>query len=121
GYQALSTRGDAVAVASDAAQCGPTLIATVDAPTMEVYGLGRTACQFGLPRGNITTTGTSTASSIQVNGHNAYLPYVVSTYLRTTLGLTLVQPAETVTFNRAANGDETIIESAALKRCSVSD
>jgi hypothetical protein len=121
GYQALAARGEGIGVASDAAQCGPTLIATIDIPTMQVLGGGRTACQFSLPGENITSSGTPTGSTIKVNGHNAYLPGAVKDYLRGTLALVLNQPGETVTFNRATNGDQTITELAQLKRCSVSD
>jgi hypothetical protein len=121
GYQALSARGEGIAVASDAAQCGPTLIATIDVPMMQVLGGGRPACQFALGGRNVTPSGTPTGSTIKVKGHNAYLPGAVKDYLRGTLALTLTQPGETVTFHRATNGDQTITESAPLKRCSVSD
>ena len=121
GYQAVAARGEGLAVAADAAQCGPQLIATIDLPTMQLLGDGRPICQFNLPAGNITTTGTSTASTIKVNGHNAYLPGVVKTFLRGDLALALTQPAETISFSRASNGDQTITESAPLKRCSVND
>jgi hypothetical protein len=121
GYQALAERGDGIALATDAASCGPAVIATVAPPTMTVLGLGSQACTVALPSGNVTTSGTSTASSIKVSGHNAYLPGTISTYLRGTLALTLPQPALTTSMARASNGDLTITESAPLRRCSVSD
>jgi hypothetical protein len=122
GYQAVAERGDGIALVADAASCGPALIATVAPPTMTVLGLGRQACTVALPSGNVTTSGTSTASSIKVSGHNAYLPATISTYLRGTLGLTtLPQPALTTSMSRASNGDLTITESAPLRRCSASD
>lgn len=121
GYQAIVTRGEGVAVTADAAQCGPTLIATIDVPTMQVFGSGRTGCHFALPGENLTTSGSATASTIKVNGHNAFLPWAVKDYLRSSLGLTLTQTAETVSFHRATNGDLTVTESAPLKRCTVSD
>jgi hypothetical protein len=121
GYQAVAERGDGMALATDATSCGPALIATVAPPTMAVLGLGRQACTVALPSGNVTISGTSTASSIKVSGHNAYLPGAVSTYLRGTLALTLPQPALTTGMSRASNGDLTITESAPLRRCSAGD
>ena len=121
GYQAGAERGDGVALALDAASCGPDLIATIATPTMTLLGLATEACAQELPSFNISASGTSTASSVQVSGHNAYLPASVSTYLRGTLALTLPQPALTTSMSRSSNGDLTITESAPLQRCSGSD
>jgi hypothetical protein len=120
-YQAVAERGDGIALTTDATSCGPALIATVAPPTMTVLGVGGQACTFALPSGNVTASGTSTASSIKVSGHNAYLPGSVSTYLRGTRSLTLPQPALTTSTSRASNGDLTITESAPLRRCSGGD
>jgi hypothetical protein len=121
GYQTGAGRADGIAIAADAMSCGPALMATIAPPTMAVLGLGREACTVALPSGNLTATGTSTASSIKVSGHNAYLPGSVSNYLRGNLALTLTQPVLTTTLSRADNGDLAITESGTLWRCSAAD
>jgi hypothetical protein len=121
GYDASAARGDAIGFVGDAASCGPAVLATIAPPTMEVRGLGSQACTLQLTSGNLTDTGTSTASTIKVSGHNAYLPGTVSSYLRDTLALALPQPALTTSMSRASNGDLTLTESAPLQRCSGSD
>ena len=122
-YLAIGEERDAIAQATDAGQCGIASLATVDAPAMEVRGSALSAnCTFALPAGNVTNSGTSTASSITVDGKNAYLPYVVLNYLKGTLALPgLTQSALSVTSTRASNGDITVTESAPLVRCNPSN
>ncbi|MFL5798587.1 MAG: hypothetical protein ACJ77A_11730 [Actinomycetota bacterium] len=117
GYTAASEQGDGLAVMRDAGQCGPALVATIAVPEMEMLGTGRERCAFGLPKGNLA----GTASAIRVDGHNAYLPYAVHSYLNGSLGLGLTQPALTSTFTFAGNGDVHVVESATLMKCSVDD
>jgi hypothetical protein len=121
GFLAIGEQGDGMGEIEDAVQCGSRLLATIDAPAMQLSGPGSSNCSFVLPFGNITRSGNSTASSIRVDGHNAYLPAVVHNSLRGSQGLTVQQSKLTTSFSRAANGDVTVTESAPLLRCSQSD
>jgi hypothetical protein len=116
-YLAAGEQGSGVGAIADAGQCAVQLIATIETPAMEVRGPGRQQCLFELPSGNLTVSGTATASSIKVDSKNAYLPTAVHDYLRNSLGLTLTQSTLTTTFTRYANGDVTVTESAPLMRC----
>jgi hypothetical protein len=120
GYTALGSQGDGLAAASDAAQCGPSISATIEPPGMQLIGTGSQDCTFSLPARNVTAS-VSTASAIKVGGHIAYLPFSVHGFLNGTQSLGLSQPALTTTLIRSANGDVTVTESAPLKRCSVDD
>ena len=121
GFTALGEQGDGLAAAMDAAQCGPALSSTIRPPAMDVRGSGLQNCAFALPSGNVTGSG-STASAIKVDGHNAYLPSSVHSFLNAApQSLGLPQPALAVTLTRFSNGDVTVTESAPLKRCSADD
>ena len=74
-----------------------------------------------LPATNITPSGTATASTVKVDGHNAYLPAGVNSYLISSQSLAVSQTKLTTTSTRAKNGDLTVTESAPLVRCSVDD
>lgn len=118
GDVAIDEQGDGLAETTDAGQCGVVLLVTVERPGMDVHGSPISGgCGFALPSNNLADNG----SAIKVDGHNAYLPYAVSNYLRSDLGLTLTQSKLTVTSHRATNGDITVTESAPLMRCSGDD
>jgi len=116
-YTVTSARGDAVALLQDAGSCGVTLIATVVRPAMLTGMLGYPQCGFALAAGNVVTGSSSNASTVRVDGHNAYLPSVVSSFLIGTLGLTVPQTAISLTRSTAANGDLHLVERAPLVRC----
>lgn len=117
GYSAVGGQGDGIAEAQDAAQCGPTVSATVEPPGMNLMGNAAPACAFFLPSGNVTA-GSPTGSAIKVDGHNAYLPFSVNRFLNTApLSLGLPQSKLATKLTRSANGDVTVTESALLERC----
>ena len=120
GFFAQNEEGDGVAVVADAGSCGTQALVTVEAPQMIASAVLLT-CLFSLPAGNIGPSGPSTHSSVQVDGHDAYLPAGVHDFLIGSQGLPLTQPLLGVTRSVAGNGDVTITESAPLMRCSVSD
>ena len=78
-------------------------------------------CLFGLPDRDIDPSGKPKHSAIRVDGHNAYLPSGVHDFRGAPQSLTVPQSTLAVSRSIAHNGDVTITESAALKRCSVSD
>jgi hypothetical protein len=119
-YLAQSEEGDGAAVMTDVGTCGTEAVVTVEAPAMEA-GPIVLSCLFGLPDGDIDPSGTSKHSAIRVDGHSAYLPSGVQDFRGTPQSLTVPQPTLSVSRSIAHNGDVTITESAALKRCSVSD
>jgi hypothetical protein len=121
GYTAAGEQGSGIGSTQEAGDCSGDLLATVSTPAMDVLGPGSAFCAFALPSGNLTSTGTSTASSIRVDGHSAYLPDAVYSYLNQTQSLGVTQTTLTTTFAHAANGDVTVTESAPLVRCSVDD
>jgi hypothetical protein len=122
GYTALGEQGDGVTEAKDAAQCGPAISATIEPPGMRTLGTDSESCAFALPSSNVTGGGSSTASAIKADGHNAYLPFSVHSFLNGAPQLLgLPQPALSTTLTRSGNGDVTVTESAPLKRCSVDD
>jgi hypothetical protein len=121
GFIVLGEQGDGLAAADDAAQCGPALSSTIEPPGMQVIGTSAQDCAFALPSANVTGGGT-TATAIKVDGHNAYLPFSVHSFLNNApQSLGLPQPALAVTLTRSPVGDVTVVESAPLKRCSVDD
>jgi hypothetical protein len=122
GYTAIGEEGNGIAAVIDAGTCGVALVATIQTPSMALIGNPSEDCAFALPPENIVTSGTaSTGSAITVDGHDAYLPGGVNSFLNGSLSLGLTQPKLTTTFTRAKNGDLTVTESAPLMRCSVSD
>jgi hypothetical protein len=122
GLVAIGAQGDGFIAARDTGGCGVAAITTIEPAGMQVHGSPSGGCAFGLPAGNITASGTPSGSSIKVDGHNAYLPSVVASYLRQSLGLTtLTQSALTLTSRRLNNGDITVTESGPLMRCSAGD
>lgn len=119
GYSAFNERGTGLGEVQDAAECGVEVIGTLILPAVELRGPGTQQCAFSLPADNLTTTGTSTATAIRVDGKNAYLPNSVYSFLRNGLALTLTQPAMTTTFSRNnTTGDMSVVETSRLKRCS---
>src|SRR4051794_24687468 len=122
GYTFFAGKGTGSAATDAAGQCGANGIGTITTPAMQALGATRTnvTCILYLPHTNISPTGTPTASSIVVDGHNAYLPLGVW-YLKTNQGLAIAQTRITTTFTRHANGDVTATESGPLVRCSVDD
>ena len=119
-FMAQSEEGDGVVVQTDVGLCGTEALVTIEAPQMQAGPIVLT-CLFGLPDANIDPSGSPTHSAIRVDGHNAYLPSGVHDFRGTPQSLTVPQTALTVHRSIAANGDVTVTESAALKRCSVSD
>lgn len=117
GFAAIDEVGTGVGALSDASTCAVGIIATLLMPEVELRGPGSQQCAFGLPASNITSTGTSTATAIRVDGKNAYLAGSVKTFLRGDLALTLTQPSITTQLTRHANGDITVTETEPLKRC----
>jgi hypothetical protein len=123
GYIGLDEQGNGIAAIEDAGQCGPALTATIDPPAMFIRGgAGGQNCAFALPSSNMPPSGTANASTIKVDGHSAYLPFHVSSFLnQSPQSLGLAQPPLTVSFHRLASGDATVSETAKLWRCSVSE
>jgi hypothetical protein len=119
-FVAQSEEGDGATVMTDVGTCGTEAVVTVEAPAMEAGPFVLT-CLFALPDRDVDPSGTPTHSAIRVDGHNAYLPSGVHDFRGTPQPLTVAQPALSVSRSIAHNGDVTITESAALKRCSVSD
>lgn len=119
-YAAQSEEGDGAAVLTDVGSCGTQALVTVEAPAMEAGPIVLT-CLFGLRDQDIDPSGNPRHSAIRVDGHNAYLPSGVQDFRGTPQSLTVAQSTLTVSRSIAHNGDVTITESAALKRCSVSD
>jgi len=116
-YELLSERGDAVAILTDAGNCGVADISTVTRPEMIATLPEGLQCGFGIPSANVTPSGTPTASAIKVDGHVAYLPGAVGTYLIGGLHLSVTQPALTISDARAANGDEHLVERGLVMTC----
>ena len=83
--------------------------------------LVRGAVAVHVGAGALTDSGVADASSIKVDGHNAYLPSAVHNFLIGTESPPGRQSRLTVTSSRASNGNLTVTESAPLMRCSVSD
>jgi hypothetical protein len=122
GYVAVDEQGNGLAAIEDAGQCGPATTITIEPPGMDIRGSAGQSCAFALPSANITPSGIATASSIKVDGHNAYLPFHVQSFLnQSPQSLGLTQPPLTISFARLANGDATLTETAKLWRCSVGD
>lgn len=119
-FTAQSEEGDGVVIATDVGSCGTEALVTIEAPQMQAGPLVLT-CLFGLQDKNIDPSGSPTRSAIRVDGHNAYLPSGVHEFRSPPQSLTVSQTALTVNRSIAHNGDVTVTESAALKRCSVSD
>jgi hypothetical protein len=115
-------QGDAVGEITSAGFCGTAGVATIQVPEMRVDGTGTLACAFALPGNNVTKGGNPTGSAVQVDGHNAYLPAAVNTYLDSEQSLGLTPQALSVSvFRPDKTGDITITESAPLMRCSPAD
>jgi hypothetical protein len=123
GAIAIDEQDDGIIAVEDAGQCGPALTATITPPGMDIRGAGGgTACAFALSSANIRPSGTANSSSIKVDGHTAYLPFHVKSFLnQSPQSLGLTQPPLTVSFTRHSNGDATLTETAKLWRCSVDD
>ena len=121
GFVAVAEQGSGIAELEDAGRCGTALLATIETPGMDLRGPANQSCKLALPFGNITPSGTATASAIKVGGHNAYLPAGVNSFLIGSRGLSVTQPALTTSSSVTGNGDMTLTESALLMRCSVSD
>ena len=116
-YELLSERADAIAILTDAGNCGVADISTVTRPAMIATLPEGLQCGFGIPSANVTSSGTPTASAIKVDGHVAYLPGAVGTYLIGGQHLSLTQPALTISETRTASGDEHLVERGPVTTC----
>ena len=119
-YTAESEEGDGATVTTDVGSCGTQALVTIEAPAM-LAGPVAVTCLFALRDEDFDPSGNPKHSSIRVDGHNAYLPSGVSDFRSPPQSLTVSQTTLTVSQSVAHNGDVTITESAALKRCSVTD
>ncbi|HEY2273670.1 MAG TPA: hypothetical protein VGH30_12905, partial [Jatrophihabitantaceae bacterium] len=122
GTAAGDEKSDGFGVYQDSDECdGVVLTATIAPPNMIVEGASAAECVAGPSSSNVTSSGTSTASSLQVDHHNAYWPPMVAGYLIGDRSLAVTQPALKATFHRSSNGDLAMTVSGLLMRCSVSD
>jgi hypothetical protein len=119
-FNAAMEEGDGFAQAQSAGACGIKVMASIPTPGMTLGPINN-GCMFGLTEGNIDSSGTSTESAVKVDGHNAFMPYGVQSYLIDDLFLPVTQPAITATMSVASNNDITVTETAPLMRCSVSN
>lgn len=120
GFIGTGENAQTIGIVADAGECGPETVASLASPAMRLEGL-TVGCLLALPGGNRPTGDTSTASSVRVDGHNAYTPFAVHALLRGTQTLTVGQTAISVTVTRAGNGDVTFTEHDPLVRCNVDD
>jgi hypothetical protein len=118
-YSATAEEGDGTALLTDVGSCGAEALVTVQAPQMQAGGFVL-SCLFALPSTNFGPSGPATGSTIQIDGHNAYLPSGVHSLIENH-SLTVTQSALTATHTIAHNGDVTFTESALLMRCSASN
>jgi hypothetical protein len=116
-YTGFAEQGDGTGVVIDAGTCGTELLITVQAPQM-LAGPIMINCFFALSSGNFGPAGSPNRSTIQIDGHNAYLPSGVEQLLINDLALPVTQSTLTVTHSIASNGNVTFTESALLMRCS---
>src|SRR3954452_14072559 len=119
-YSAIASQGTGFALVKDAGTCGVGLMTSIVTASMEDVGQMQTCVPY-LPAQNQTSSGIPTASTLTVDGHNAYLPAGVDRFLNGSIGLALPASALTLTFTRHPSGDVTITESAQLVRCSGGD
>jgi hypothetical protein len=119
-YTGYAEEGDGVAILTDVGTCGTDVLITDQTPQL-LAGPLMTSCLFALPSGNLGPSGPATRSAIQIDGHNAYLPSGVHTFLIGSRTLTVTQSALTVTRSLAHDGNVTFTESALLMRCSASN
>jgi hypothetical protein len=117
GFQAIAGQGSGYVALASADTCGILLAVTFDLPLPERHGPGSPQCGFGLTWQNQGVSGAPDASTIRVDGKNAYLPIGVDVFLRTNLALPVAQSVATVHYVHRANGDFTITDSAPLMRC----
>ncbi len=117
-YIAYAEQGDGYVQTQDAGgtNCGggETMV-TIQRPAMTLGPVSE-RCSFTLPYGN-DPSGTSSRSTIQVDGFNAYLPSGVANFLIGVRGLPVSQSALTVTKSLTSSGDFLVTESAPLMRC----
>lgn len=116
-YSGFAEEGDGAAVLTDVGTCATETMVTDEAPQM-LAGPELLSCMFALPSGNFGPSGPPSRSAIQIDGHNAYLPSGVHTFLIGSRALTVTQSALTVKRSIAHNGNVTFTESALLMRCS---
>jgi hypothetical protein len=121
GLTVEAEKGSGFAAVTDAGACAVSLMATIAPPSLLLQGSGGLSCLGALPAGNVTASGTPTGSSIQVAGHNAYLPSTVAEYLIGSLGLPVAQPTAHSKVRVDAAHNLTATESAPLMRCSAGD
>jgi hypothetical protein len=119
-FTATAAEGGGFGLLTDAGACGAETLISVQLPAVQVGPIDL-ACGFNLASFNVTASGTSNGSAIQVSGHSVYLPDAVHTLLVNQQHLGVKQSKLTVVRKVAKNGDVTITESAPLMRCSVSD
>jgi hypothetical protein len=109
-----------IGIAGSAGQCGTDAIAALPSPSLRLES-ALIACFEALPAGNVTSSGTPNASSVKIDGHNAYVPSVVHGWRQTPQSLTVTQTALSVSATRNSAGDITFVDREPFVRCSVSD
>ena len=109
-----------IGIVADAGECGPEIIAALPSPSLRLES-ALAACFEALPAGNVTASGNPTASSVKIDGHNAYLPFAVHGWRQTPQSLTVTQTAVSVSVTRNSAGVVTFVDREPFARCSVSD
>jgi hypothetical protein len=112
-FTGYAEQGDGTAVITDAGTCSTEVLITVQTPQM-VAGPILLSCLFALSSGNFGPSGPANRSTIQIDGHNAYLPSGAHEYLIDSRALTVAQSALTIKRSIALNGTVTFTESALL-------
>jgi hypothetical protein len=72
-YTGYAEEGNGTGLLTDVGMCGTEALITVQTPQM-LAGPIVISCLFALPPSNLGPSGPATRSSIQIDGHNAYLP-----------------------------------------------
>jgi hypothetical protein len=116
GVTISDSEGAGVVSEGDAGTCATQML-TVTQPNEQTLA-NALNCAFGLP-GQNDHPSAATASTIVVDGNNAYLPAAVHSYLIGSLGLPVTPSAITYTSQHHSNGDLTVTETAPLERCTV--
>ena len=121
-FAATTGFGSGAAGVTDPTLCGVLAMSTVELVDVQVRGPATPMCTLSLLPGDINGVD-STASSVQVDGKDAYLPAAIFGLRQPSGGgLTLPQPSITVTFNRnSSTGDLSITDTAHFWRCSGGD
>jgi hypothetical protein len=115
-FTATAAEGGGLGLLTDAGNCGVETLISVQLPAVQVGPIDL-ACGFSIASFNVTASGTSNGSAVQVGGHSVYLPEAVHTLLINQQGLGVKQSKLTIVRKVAKNGEVTITESAPLMRC----